>query len=133
RMFVTMDRYEADWSIVERGWRAHVLGEARPFASARAAIETFRSETLGISDQNLPPFVITDQGAPVGTIEDGDAVVFWNFRGDRAIEITRAFESEVFTPFDRVRRPDVLFAGMMQYDGDLHLPQHFLVEPPAID
>jgi 2,3-bisphosphoglycerate-independent phosphoglycerate mutase len=69
----------------------------------------------------------------VGPIRDGDAVVFFNFRGDRAIEISRAFEEEDFQPFDRKRRPDVLYAGMMEYDGDLKIPKKYLVNPPAID
>ena len=56
-----------------------------------------------------------------------------NFRGDRAIEISRAFEEDDFAEFDRARRPDVLFAGMMEYDGDLHIPKHYLVEPPLIE
>ncbi len=134
RMKVTMDRYEADWGMVERGWRLHVRGEGRGFASARAAVETFREECAGIIDQNLPGFVIVDEkGAPVGPIRDGASVIFFNFRGDRAIEITRAFEEEGFRGFDRGARPDVFYAGMMQYDGDLRLPTHFLVAPPAID
>lgn len=133
RMKVTMDRYEADWSMVKRGWEAHVLGKARAFPSTTDAIETFRKEQSGIIDQNLPAFVITENEKPVGTIEDGDSVVFFNFRGDRAIEISRAFEEESFKPFDRGRRPDVLYAGMMEYDGDLHVPKQYLVAPPEIE
>ena len=57
----------------------------------------------------------------------------FNFRGDRAIEISRAFDDDAFDKFDRVRRPDVLYAGMMEYDGDLHIPKHYLVSPPAIE
>jgi 2,3-bisphosphoglycerate-independent phosphoglycerate mutase len=134
RMKVTMDRYEADWSMVARGWNAHVHGEAKPFRSLRAAVEGLREETPGVIDQNLPGFVIVDErGAPVGPIRDGASVVFFNFRGDRAIEITRAFEQETLTTFDRGARPDVRYAGMMQYDGDLRLPRRFLVTPPAID
>ena len=132
-MLVTMDRYEADWTIVERGWRAHVLGEGRAFGSAAEAVRTYRAEQPGIIDQFLPEFVVTEQGRPVGTIEDGDAVVFFNFRGDRALEISRAFLEDDFSGFERVRHPRVLFAGMMQYDGDLQLPPRFLVEPPSID
>jgi 2,3-bisphosphoglycerate-independent phosphoglycerate mutase len=134
RMRVTMDRYDADWAIVERGWRAHVLGEARRFSSATAAIETFRSEDPGVIDQNLPAFVVASaDGGPVGPIVDGDAVLFFNFRGDRAIQISKAFESPAAGPFphfDRVRVPAVTYAGMMQYDGDLKLPQLYLVSPP---
>jgi 2,3-bisphosphoglycerate-independent phosphoglycerate mutase len=134
RMTTTMDRYEADWSIVERGWNAHVHGEARGFPSCRRAIQTFRDEQRGIIDQYLPAFtVVGADSKPVGRIVDGDAVVFFNFRGDRAIEITRAFEEDDFPYFDRGERPDVLYAGMMEYDGDLRLPTRYLVAPPAID
>lgn len=132
RMVVTMDRYNADWAIVERGWKAHVLGEGRRFSSALEAVETYYKEDPKITDQYLDSFVIEDDGSPVGTIEDGDSVVMFNFRGDRAIEISMAFEQKDFNKFDRKRVPDVLFAGMMQYDGDLHIPHHFLVNPPAI-
>ena len=131
RMNITMDRYEADWSMVERGWKTHVLGEGRQFASAKEAVETYRSE-LGCIDQDLPPFVIAENGAPVGTIEDGDSVVFYNFRGDRAIEISKAFDDKDFDKFDRVRVPAVTYAGMLEYDGDLHIPSRYLVSPPEI-
>ena len=133
RMITTMDRYEADWRIVERGWRAHVLGDGRRFASAAIAVATLRDEHPGIIDQDLPPFVIADDRGPVAPIVDGDGVVMFNVRGDRAIEITRAFDDAVFAKFDRVRHPDVLYAGMMEYDGDLHLPRHYLVSPPQIE
>lgn len=133
RMLITMDRYEADWSMVERGWRCHVQGEGRPFASASAAIRTLYAEDPKVTDQWLPAFVVEDTNGPVGRIEDGDGVVLFNFRGDRAIEISRAFEEEDFSPFDRGPRPRVFFAGMMQYDGDLKIPKNFLVNPPVID
>lgn len=133
RMITTMDRYFADWSVVKRGWDAHVLGLGRQFESAKQAVETFYAEDAKITDQYMPSFVIASNGKPVGTIEDGDSVVFFNFRGDRSIEISMAFENDEFKGFDRVRRPKVLFAGMMQYDGDLKLPENFLVTPPKID
>jgi 2,3-bisphosphoglycerate-independent phosphoglycerate mutase len=133
RMVTTMDRYNANWQVVERGWKAHVLGIGRQFASAMEAVRTYYAEDAAATDQYLDSFVIAENGKPVGTIEDGDAVVFFNFRGDRAIEISRAFEDEDFHEFERVRRPDVFYAGMMEYDGDAKIPKHFLVEPPAID
>ncbi len=133
RMVTTMDRYEADWDIVKRGWEAHVLGKGRPFSSAIEALETYRSEKSGLSDQNVPSFTVTDNGRPVGPIEDGDSVLFFNFRGDRAIEISRAFDEENFSAFDRERAPAVVYAGMMEYDGDLKIPKHYLVQPPDID
>lgn len=131
RMKITMDRYEANWGMVELGWKTHVLGEGRQFATAREAIETFRSEHHVI-DQDLPPFVIAENGEPVGTINDNDSVIFYNFRGDRAIELSRAFEEENFNKFDRKRYPKVVYAGMLEYDGDLHIPKRYLVAPPEI-
>ncbi len=131
RMNITMDRYEANWPMVEKGWKTHVLGEGRQFESAAEAIETYRKE-LSCIDQDLPPFVIAKDGNPVGKITDGDSVVFYNFRGDRAIEISRAFEEENFDKFDRVVFPKVTYAGMLEYDGDLHIPSRYLVSPPEI-
>ncbi|MFO0553653.1 MAG: 2,3-bisphosphoglycerate-independent phosphoglycerate mutase [Polyangiaceae bacterium] len=134
RMKITMDRYNADWAMVKRGWDAHVHGVGRGFPSLTAAVETLRTEAPGIGDQNLPGFVIVDDhGAPIGPIRDGAAVLFFNFRGDRAIEISRAFEDASLTTFERGPIPDVYYAGMMQYDGDLQVPKRFLVPPPAID
>ena len=133
RMNITMDRYNADWDMVKRGWATHVKAEGRRFASMKAAVETFRREKPGILDQDLPAFVIERDGAPVGPIVDGDSVIFFNFRGDRSLEITKAFEADELKEFDRGPKPDVLYAGMMQYDGDLGAPERYLVTPPAID
>jgi 2,3-bisphosphoglycerate-independent phosphoglycerate mutase len=133
RMITTMDRYNADWSVVARGWQAHVLGKARAFSSAQEAVSTYYAEDPKITDQYLEAFVVVEHGKPIGTIQDGDSVVCFNFRGDRAIEISRAFEEKDFQEFERERTPDVLYAGMMQYDGDLKIPKHFLVNPPQID
>lgn len=132
RMVITMDRYNANWNMVKRGWETHVLGEGRYFSSSVEAIETLRKET-GAIDQDLPPFVIAKDGKPVGTIEDGDSVILFNFRGDRALEITKAFEEKDLKEFDRKRFPKVEYAGMMEYDGDLHVPKQYLVSPPSID
>jgi 2,3-bisphosphoglycerate-independent phosphoglycerate mutase len=134
RMYITMDRYGADWSMVDRGWQTHVLGKGKQFASAHEAVESWRKEIPGIIDQDLKEFVITEGGKPIGTIEDGDSVIYFNFRGDRALEMTAAFETgKEFDKFDRVRVPHVEYAGMMEYDGDLHIPNQYLVTPPAID
>jgi 2,3-bisphosphoglycerate-independent phosphoglycerate mutase len=134
RMVTTMDRYEADWTIVERGWKTHVQGIGRGFKSAEEAVQTLYDEDPKITDQYLGQFVIVDEDEnPVGTIEDGDSVINFNFRGDRAIEISRAFTEADFDKFDRGRVPEVFYAGMMEYDGDLHIPANYLVTPPAID
>lgn len=133
RMTITMDRYEADWGMVQRGYDCHTHGIGRAFGSAIEAVETLYSET-DLGDQYLEPFVITDaDGEPVGKILDGDSVIFFNFRGDRAIEISQAFEQTEFTAFDRGNHPNVFFAGMLQYDGDLQVPSNYLVDPPVID
>ena len=134
RMLVTMDRYDADWPMVERGWHAHVLGHGQQFASARAAIEHFRSEDPKLSDQYIPAWVVAKDGEAVAPIVDNDSVILFNFRGDRALEISKTFEADSsFDRFDRVRVPNVRFAGMLQYDGDLKIPATFLVEPPHIN
>ena len=135
RMKTTMDRYGADWTMVERGWNAQVHGIGRAFPSARAAIETYREETLGLADQYLPEFVVAGtDGKPVATIQDGDAVIFFNFRGDRALEISQTFEfGPEFDKFERGSVPKVMYAGMMLYDGDLNIPQHYLVSSPEVE
>ncbi|MBF0319255.1 MAG: 2,3-bisphosphoglycerate-independent phosphoglycerate mutase [Nitrospirae bacterium] len=132
RMNVTMDRYEADWSIVKRGWDAHVNGIGRPFRSCEEAINTFYKDDL--DDQNMGAFVIVDEaGNPVGKMQDGDSFIFCNFRGDRAIEISLAFDTgPEFDKFDRGHIPDVFYAGMMEYDSEAKIPKNFLVEPPQI-
>ncbi len=131
RMQVTMDRYEANWGMVEKGWRTHVQGQGRFFASAAEAIETYRAET-GCIDQDLPAFVVARNGEPVAKIANGDSVILFNFRGDRAQEISLAFDRRDFDKFDRGDYTGVKFAGMLQYDGDLNIPEHYLVQPPVI-
>ena len=133
RQFITMDRYGADWEMVRRGWECHVLGKGNRFSSSREAVEYYRKLKPGIIDQDMGEFVIERNGQAIGTIDDGDSVIFFNFRGDRALEITAAFEEENFSMFDRIRRPRVEYAGMMEYDGDTHVPASFLVHPPSID
>ena len=133
RMIITMDRYGADWDMVQKGYNCHTHGIGRPFSSASEAIETLYSESDD-GDQYLEPFTITDmEGESVGTISDGDAVILFNFRGDRAMEISQAFEDTEFDKFDRGNAPNVFFAGMLQYDGDLLVPKQYLVDPPVID
>jgi 2,3-bisphosphoglycerate-independent phosphoglycerate mutase len=133
RMKITMDRYQADWGMVELGWKIHVLGDGRTFQTANDAIARLRDENPGILDQDLPPFVISRNGKPVGPVMENDSVIFFNFRGDRAIEMSMAFENDGFDYFDRGPRLDVKYAGMMQYDGDAMIPKRYLVDPPGID
>jgi 2,3-bisphosphoglycerate-independent phosphoglycerate mutase len=133
RLYITMDRYNADWPMIQRGWDVHVKGVGREFESATQAIETLRDETPGVIDQDLQEFVITRDGKPVGPIVDGDSVILFNFRGDRALEISRAFDDPDLTEFDRGPIPAIKFAGIMQYDADQQIPKNYLVTPPSID
>ena len=133
RMKLTLDRYGADWPMVERGYNCHTHGIGRPFASAAEAVETMYGESDS-SDQHLDAFVmVDDNGTPLGTMSNGDAVIFYNFRGDRSIEISRAYEDPDFADFDRGNHPDVFYAGMLQYDGDALIPKNYLVDPPSIE
>jgi len=131
RMTVTMDRYMADWKMVERGWALHVEGKGRQFKSAIEGYETIRQETSK-TDQFFEPYVIASNGKPLGRMQDGDSVIFFNFRGDRSIEISRAFDEPKLNTISREYIPKVMYAGMMEYDGDLHIPRRYLVNPPAI-
>jgi 2,3-bisphosphoglycerate-independent phosphoglycerate mutase len=133
RMKITMDRYQANWGMVDLGWKTHVLGEGRKFESAREAIETLRQESPGVIDQDLPPFVIGRKDVALGPIQENDSVIFFNFRGDRAIEISMAFEEDEFDKFPRGPKLNIKYAGMMQYDGDALIPKKYLVNPPGID
>jgi len=133
RMRVTMDRYNADWIIVERGYYAHVKGIGRAFGSAGEAVQTYYDDDPSMTDQYMDSFVIVENDRPIGRIIDGDSVILFNFRGDRAIEISRALTETTFKEFPRGELPDILFVGMMEYDGDLHIPRHYLVKPPSID
>lgn len=136
RMYVTMDRYENDWGVVKRGWDAQVLGEApNKFSSALEALKKLKeADPEHVNDQYYPPFVIVDEeGNPVGPIHDGDSVVTFNYRADRTIMLAKALEYEDFNNFDRVRFPKIRYAGMLQYDGELKLPSHYLVSPPEIE
>ncbi len=132
RMTTTMDRYGADWPMVEKGWNAMVHGIGERFSSAAEAINHFRREQPGISDQYLPCFVVAEDADPP-KVSDGDGVILFNFRGDRAIELSEAFcERDSFKKFDRGRVPDALFLGMMLYDGDLNIPKDYLVSPEPV-
>jgi 2,3-bisphosphoglycerate-independent phosphoglycerate mutase len=133
RQKITMDRYEADWNMVKLGWQTHFKGEGRMFASAAAAVEALRAENPGVIDQDLPPFVIERDSKALGPLHQHDSVILFNFRGDRGLELCRTFEMDDFDKFDRGPKPNVKFAGMMEYDGDTHTPKKFLVTPPAID
>ncbi|MBQ3325623.1 2,3-bisphosphoglycerate-independent phosphoglycerate mutase [Candidatus Saccharibacteria bacterium] len=144
RMLFVADRYENDWGVVKAGWDAMVNGIApNNFPSATAAIESFREKDPTIQDQYIPPFVIFENGRPVGLVQDGDSFIYFDFRADRAIEIAQAFTYDDFPYFERVYydkedkehqgKPDVYFVGMTEYNSDTHVPEHRLIDPVKID
>jgi len=140
RMRVTMDRYNSDWEVVKRGWEAHVEGipEQFPsykgyFRSARDAVIQARNIQPDITDQYLPSFVVVDKKeTQIGKMVDDDGVIYFNFRGDRAIQISRAFDEENFSEFERTYYPDVQYYGLLQYDDKLNIPKNYFIDPPRI-
>ena len=133
REVITMDR-DNNWEKIETGWRIHVQGQSEnQFPSIRDAIEHFRKQNLEIIDQDIPGFVIIRNGEAVGRIEDQHALIFTNFRGDRANEFSQAVLADDFPYFERYRCPEVLFAGMTQYDQDNQIPPDYLVGTPVVE
>ena len=136
RMVCVADRYENDWTVVARGWDMMVNGEADYFFhSAEEAVMTLRRINPSVQDQDLPPFVVVDENEqPVGRIRKGDALIYFDFRADRAIEIAQAFTYWDFPYFNRgdYTPDDVYFVGMTEYNSDTHVPEHRLVEPVCI-
>ena len=135
RMVMTADRYGNDWPMVKLGWDAMVHGRApHQFASAEEAIRKLHQLQPKVQDQYLPAFVVVDpQGHPVGRIKSGDAVIYYDFRADRAVEIATAFTAKSFKHFDRGTVPEIYFAGLTEYDADHHIPKRTLVPPITIE
>ena len=133
REVITMDR-DNNWEKIETGWQIHVQGQSEnQFPSIRDAIEHFRKQNPEIIDQDIPGFVIVRKGEAVGRIEDQHALIFTNFRGDRATEFSQAVLADDFPYFERYRCPEVLFAGMTQYDQDNQIPPDYLVGTPVVE
>ena len=133
REVITMDR-DNNWEKIETGWQIHVQGQSEnQFPSIRDAIEHFRKQNPEIIDQDIPGFVIIRNGEAVGRIEDQHALIFTNFRGDRATEFSQAVLADDFSYFERYRCPEVLFAGMTQYDQDNQIPPDYLVGTPVVE
>ncbi len=115
--FYPMDR-DNRWERVERGYNAMVLGQGEMAPSAQAAIEN--SYEKRITDEFVEPVVIVDlNGLPLATVQDGDSVIFFNFRADRARQITRAFVDRDMEHFERVVWPQVQYVCMTQYDATI--------------
>ena len=133
REAITMDR-DNNWEKVEAGWNIHVQGKSEnSFPCIKDAIEYFRIKSPGIIDQDIPGFVIVRNGKAIAPIKDNHGLIFTNFRGDRAIEFSRAILADDFPHFERLVRPQVMFAGMTQYDQDNEIPPEYLVGTPEVD
>lgn len=118
-----MDR-DKRWERVERYYQMLVLGQGLTAASAEAAVTA--SYQRGETDEFVQPTVIVDaDGRPVATVADGDAVICFNFRTDRAREITRALVDREFTSFHRPFRPELFYVCMTQYDATIDAPVAF--------
>ncbi len=124
--YYAMDR-DNRWERVEKAYAAMVYGEGAELASAPEAIT--RSYQAGVTDEFVVPAVIMANGAPVGRVLDGDGFIFFNFRSDRAREITRAFTDPGFTGFARRLKPELAaYVCMTTYDETFHLPVAFAPE-----
>jgi 2,3-bisphosphoglycerate-independent phosphoglycerate mutase len=127
-----MDR-DKTWSKVEAGWKTHVMGKSgHTFKSAKEAVLHFRDKIPGLVDQDCPAFNVVAKNGNTITINDGDSVIFMNFRADRAIEMTTAFVAEPFDGFPIEHRPKVYYAGMMVYDEDNDLPHNRIISGPEV-
>ena len=121
--YYAMDR-DHRWERVEQAWRAMVLGEGEPAVSVSAAIAS--AYAVGQTDEFVKPRVIQQAGQPVGTIRDGDGIIFFNFRADRARELTRSFTQPGFTDFARPQVPELsTFVCLTEYDETFALPVAF--------
>jgi 2,3-bisphosphoglycerate-independent phosphoglycerate mutase len=120
--YFAMDR-DNRWDRVERAYRAMVRGDGKESADPVAAVSA--SYAAGKTDEFMGPTVITKDGRPAGAISPGDSVIFFNFRGDRARELTRALTLEGFDKFPRPESLDLVYACMATYDEKFHLPVGF--------
>ena len=127
--YYAMDR-DKRWERTEQAYRLLRYGEGTARRDPVAAIR--ESYGYGVTDEFVKPIVIVDESdKPVRTIQDGDSVIFFNFRSDRARQITRAFTEEDFTFFDRGPKPEIRFTCTTYYDRQFSLPVAFGPEPLA--
>lgn len=114
--YYAMDR-DNRWDRVEKAYRALTNGEGGQAQSAAEGIQaSYDKETY---DEFVEPFVVTENGQPVATVKDGDSVIFFNFRPDRAREITRAFCDDAFTGFAREKRLALTYVCFTDYDDTI--------------
>lgn len=123
----SMDRNN-NWDRIEKTYVALTEGRGNQTASAAQYLE--ESYAKGVTDEFVEPCVIMEKGSPVATVTDKDSVIFFNFREDRARELTKAFVLPGFDKFDRPKRLDIEFVTMTEYEKDL--PVHIAFPPENI-
>jgi 2,3-bisphosphoglycerate-independent phosphoglycerate mutase len=124
--YYAMDR-DNRWERVEKAYRAIVMGEGKEVPSSEAAIKATYAE--GVTDEFVLPSIIVEDGKPVGKLGDGDAFIFFNFRSDRAREITRSFTDPNFSGFNREVWPKLSsYVCLTSYDETFGLPVAFGVQ-----
>jgi len=111
--YYAMDR-DNRWDRVELAYKALTKGEGEAAADGVSAIAA--SYEKGVNDEFVVPAVVRKEGKPLAVIQDKDSVIFYNFRPDRAREITRAFCDDVFTGFDREKKLDLTYVCFTEYD-----------------
>lgn len=114
--YYAMDR-DNRWDRVERAYNALTRGEGGTAVSAAAGIQA--SYDAEVNDEFVEPFVVVEDGKPVATVKDNDSVIFFNFRPDRAREITRAFCDDDFKGFARDRRLNLTYVCFTDYDDTI--------------
>jgi len=121
--YYAMDR-DRRWDRTERAYDAMTQGTGNPASDYVNAVE--RSYEKEVTDEFVEPIVVVDgNGLPLGTIGDGDTVIFFNFRADRARQLTRALADGDFDGFERRKKPDLRLATMTEYDKNFPLPVAF--------
>lgn len=121
--FYGMDR-DSRWDRVQKAYECMRIGKGIKAASAAEAVA--KSYENQITDEFIEPTcIVNEDGEPIATIKDGDSVIFFNFRGDRPREITRALVDPDFKDFPRTARPDVYFVCLTEYDATLPAPVAF--------
>jgi 2,3-bisphosphoglycerate-independent phosphoglycerate mutase len=123
--YYAMDR-DTNWDRTERAYRLLVYGEGIEENDPLEALEHAYAGNPDLTDYYVEPIVLTEpDGSPVAVVEDGDAFILWNFRSDRARQITYAFTEPGFTWFSRGPKPDIHYVCMSVYDQALDLPAVF--------
>jgi 2,3-bisphosphoglycerate-independent phosphoglycerate mutase len=132
--YFAMDR-DKRWDRVEKAYRALVGRAGSTATDPIAAVQSYYENPIDASrqgDEFVPPtMIVDDSSAPIGPIQSGDSVIFYNYRGDRPREITRAFIDEAFTGFDRGEKLDLFYATMTEYEKGL-CPNVIFSKPPAM-